>query len=782
MIVVYCLQWYIVIQILGFLAFVLGYKLFSNLKDKGYCISKILGISFGSFISWWLMILNFKMYNFSPAVSYVSTGIFALITAGVILKFNNENDRKNLFNFFDKNYKFIALVEVAFLIVLITFGFIRAFSPDILMVHKLQEFVYINSILGSTSLPPDNSWLSGHTLNFFYTGYFMLANLVNLSALPLELAFNLIPGTILSLIILASGGIVYNLTESKTYGIIGAIITGFMGNFVALKEIFKAGFTNSFNWWSSAHCLTDNTFTEFPLWSAVQGDIEPFHLVNILFLALIYILIVMLKEDLFLFQNKLNYNSILSNVFLILIIALVITTDFYSLLTAVIIVFSCMLYKALFSQNRTETILKSVITTIIVFFGALIIDLPFLLSYTLPDISIKATTSNYTGYTESFLLVFGVFLIPFLVYMLLEIKKALSLGLVDSILSLILLCSLLELIILNYTSLSAVSIKIIIGICLLLLVISSGYRIYKKNNTKKFTTQAQIIIGLLVLLEIEFIIVKEIITVLITVFIVFSIYKLLTEKDFKVFMALCLYLTTFLSMIIISIPNMSGFISGIEVLKAYLIAQTLLLLPIALTIIIFELSKAFEGNNKEIYIIMQIIFLLPCFIFLALGTYEKSNKFVVTPGLLPELSGINHVKVFHESDYHSIKWLKEYASKNEVILEAFKPSESYSGRISGYSGLATILQGFDNQQFAYGKYILKELNQRVKDINKIYSEQDKMKVLHLINKYNITYIYVGEVERQIYPEESLNNFKEIGTLIFNTGDQQNREAHIYKIN
>jgi uncharacterized membrane protein len=43
-----------------------------------------------------------------------------------------------------------------------------------------------------------------------------------------------------------------------------------------------------------------------------------------------------------------------------------------------------------------------------------------------------------------------------------------------------------------------------------------------------------------------------------------------------------------------------------------------------------------------------------------------------------------------------------------------------------------------------------EVRARIEDVNSIYSTGSKKKALELMNKYNVNYVYIGQLERQIY--------------------------------
>ena len=114
-------------------------------------------------------------------------------------------------------------------------------------------------------------------------------------------------------------------------------------------------------------------------------------------------------------------------------------------------------------------------------------------------------------------------------------------------------------------------------------------------------------------------------------------------------------------------------------------------------------------------------------------------------------------------DHDAIQWVRSNINGTPVIVEGQgRLYRTLHGRVSIYTGLPTIL-GWDNhqsQQRGYGHTI----NSRIEDIDAIYSSREWGDMEHLVQKYNVKYIYIGDIERYFYPEEGLEKFdRVIGT-------------------
>jgi uncharacterized membrane protein len=61
------------------------------------------------------------------------------------------------------------------------------------------------------------------------------------------------------------------------------------------------------------------------------------------------------------------------------------------------------------------------------------------------------------------------------------------------------------------------------------------------------------------------------------------------------------------------------------------------------------------------------------------------------------------------------------------------------------------------------------LNERSADIETIYTGEDEQAVRDLIKKYNISYIYIGSLERSMYANINDDLLQSIGTVAYSDG-------------
>ena len=116
------------------------------------------------------------------------------------------------------------------------------------------------------------------------------------------------------------------------------------------------------------------------------------------------------------------------------------------------------------------------------------------------------------------------------------------------------------------------------------------------------------------------------------------------------------------------------------------------------------------------------------------------------------------------NDLQAIRWLKGATAGrpnvegSPVLLEAQTPSYRWGGRVSVHTGLPGIV-GWEWHQTQQRLGYSSEVEQRLKDVDTIYRTPSSSEALEILRRYNVEYVYVGEVERLYYPKSGLAKFE-----------------------
>ena len=109
----------------------------------------------------------------------------------------------------------IFTVEVLFLLAFAGWAFVRSTNPDIVGTEKPMELAFLNAILRSPTLPPNDPWLSGYSISYYYFGYVLITMIARLAGTSASVAFNLGVSLIFALGALGSYSVVYNLLSRQ---------------------------------------------------------------------------------------------------------------------------------------------------------------------------------------------------------------------------------------------------------------------------------------------------------------------------------------------------------------------------------------------------------------------------------------------------------------------------------------------------------------------------------------------------------------------------------------
>jgi uncharacterized membrane protein len=141
-------------------------------------------------------------------------------------------------------------------------------------------------------------------------------------------------------------------------------------------------------------------------------------------------------------------------------------------------------------------------------------------------------------------------------------------------------------------------------------------------------------------------------------------------------------------------------------------------------------------------------------------------------GGVTTLDGMVHLAGTHPNDYDAIVWLNENVSGAPVILEA--PADRfgayvYDGRVSAHTGLPTVLGWPGHEHQWRGNY--DEQARRESDVATMYSTETLLSgdTAHLLDEYDIGYVYVGPLERARYPATGLSKFSAVMDVIYDVG-------------
>jgi len=208
--VVAVIVWLLLLAVLGVAAFPFAFVIFRRLADRGYGVSKTLGLLLLAWLSWLgpsLKAVPFAQWWIALALGLLIglSGVVAWRTRAALRQF--VRDRGAL----------LLTEEAVFLVLFGLFLLIRIGNPDLWHParggEKPMEFAYLNAIIRSTHFPPYDPWHAGGYINYYYFGWVMVAVLTKLTGIVPWVAYNLAVPTLFGLTGLGAFAAAFNLAD-----------------------------------------------------------------------------------------------------------------------------------------------------------------------------------------------------------------------------------------------------------------------------------------------------------------------------------------------------------------------------------------------------------------------------------------------------------------------------------------------------------------------------------------------------------------------------------------
>jgi YYY domain-containing protein len=199
--------------------------------------------------------------------------------------------------------------------------------------------------------------------------------------------------------------------------------------------------------------------------------------------------------------------------------------------------------------------------------------------------------------------------------------------------------------------------------------------------------------------------------------------------------------------------------------------QAWVLMAIASTFAIYWLSRGAarsagrpqqRGLRSAFQVGFWLLFAMGM-VYPVLGNISRAGNFAHRPNL----DGTAYLATEQPDDYAAISWLNEHVADAPVILETPGTGGSsyvYEGRVSALTGLPTLLGWAGHEGQWRGNYDVQSA--REPDIAAIYNTFDPQEALAILDKYGITYVYVGPLERSTYDPRGLEKLPVLMDVVY----------------
>ena len=796
------LYWLLVIELIGLVAFPLAFALLPRLTDRGYTVAKPLGLLLLSWSLWMLGSLHLV-----PTNPYTLWGALALFS--IAAGWYAYRRREEIIEFIRRERHTMLISEGVFLLVFLAWVIYRAYDPSIDTTEQPMDFAFLNASVIANFFPPQDPWLRGNDVPYYYFGYLMMGNLTELTFIPSRIAYNLALAIIPALAATAAFGLVYNLIRAHGASAVRAVgfallapvllllasnLEGIL-EFVRLREWGTTSFwgwlgikdlgpvevsswrpTDHNWWWRSSRIIDilgpqgnslDFTITEFPYFSFLLGDLHP-HVMSIPFV----LLFISYSLNFFLTPVTLgsrwvrgHFGTVFMAALLLGALAFINIWDIvpFALLWATLLIFKA----ARQERNAWPRVLPLVWPPIVITLAlAILMYIPYYLSLDSQASGILPVGEVGTRPIH-FLVIWGLFLVILLPFLVRQIPRVLSLPLDSSTV----LCpncgienprhdrvcadcgSALE----ASRSEFWPSAIVVLGQIFLPFFVWVAWQL--GWSTLIWSTNPLLVVS------------ERFLNILPLVLLLFvALYSLIRYVESGASSALVFVLALIsLALLLILGPEFLRvddlFHNRMNtIFKVYY--QAWILLAIASAFGLYFLSSMKLPSQRVLRLAMGGWWGLIGVVFAASlyypveAAFTKSGQF----GGDTTLDGLAYIARGSPGEYAAIRWLQDNGHEGEGVLEAVGDSWTDYSRISSSTGLPTVLGWPWHEHQWHGSRKLFE--GREGEVSTIYVTPDTSEAMRLLDKYDIQYVVVGPRERATYGSLGLPKFSQIGDVVF----------------
>lgn len=730
------MQWHIYMILMLGVSMPISRMLFKNC-DSLLPFGKILGIIIPGFIMWTICILLDVPFSRTNALLVIV--LYAVINSIIAYKqkITLEDWRSGLVACF----KF----EIAFFFVFLFWVYLIGFNPAAYGTEKFMDYAFMQKMVTTTKLPPDDVWFAGKIINYYYGGQYYAAFVAKTmigGISKTEYSYNMMRALIPALMFAGVYGIAdemiksrakkKNVNFSKTknrvriqfFAVLSAVLAVFAGNGHYIIYGMLRPFINntvasvSYTWHqdidvdSSSYWFpdatryigynpdipNDKTIHEFPCYSFVLGDLHA-HMINIIVVITIIALLYSFVKNRKLAGEKSKLYKCFGypQIYVLgLLWGLCNFTNYWDYIIYIVVIAITVLFTNIMADSKMRTALKnSTIHLAIVIIIGMLAALPFTMNFESVFKGVGIAQNHSKLYQLAVLWGIPVmasiaFLVMFFAALIKRSKKD---GLKNSI-----------------SATSTEDMLVFILSCCAIGLVVMPELVYVKDIYEGTNARANTMFKLTYQAFIMFTICSG------------YILYLLTEKRVKTIAQVVKKTSNEHSLQNISWKRVLGY--------------TLIVLNLMTVLYFFKASSSWFRNWMT--------------------ASERTGLYA--------LNYLNTDDFAAEKD--ALLWLKDKVENdNETAAVAEAPGDSYTAyeRVSVITGLSTPAGWTVHEWLWRDSY--DGISNRQSDVYLVYDE-DEDTAKEMIKKYNIKYIFFGLREEEKYGKTAKYNVKKLGKVIY----------------
>jgi YYY domain-containing protein len=226
------LRWWLIVQALGWITFLLIFSFCKPLADRGYGVSKAIGLALFAWISWMLASIHlFPLSRIQTTIIF----LFLLFLAGYV----GAKIWKHLRVFLREHWKLILGLELVYLSLWFIFLIIRIYHPAITFGEKPMNISFLTSVYRTSWFPPEDPWIADFWINYYYYGHAIFAIVGRFIDLPPSYLFNIAGPCVTALVGVGIFSLVYNLCQRVFISLLATYLCVFAGHIFTYINLIK---------------------------------------------------------------------------------------------------------------------------------------------------------------------------------------------------------------------------------------------------------------------------------------------------------------------------------------------------------------------------------------------------------------------------------------------------------------------------------------------------------------------------------------------------------------
>lgn len=732
------LKWWIMMLILGMGFYPVTASLFAAYTDRGWLFSKVLAVAVSGFAVFALTVC--KVTKFVSVICIVVT-LICIILCWIYGFWKVKVEMPDV--------DLIFAEEALFLLCFLMWTYFAGFHPEAHGTEKFMDYGFMEAMMRSTELPARDIWYGMDGINYYYGGQYYAVFLTKLSDTDVKQTYNLMRTLVAAFAFVLPFSISYQMVCARILqrrkrkkiapvaaGILSGAAVSLAGNmhYVIYGCIGKwLGWESAADYWfpDSTRYIgynpvveNDKTIHEFPSYSFVLGDLHA-HVVNVMFvlfvIGAVYAFVRRVQEE-NAGEARWNLKEALLQphlIWLAVFIGIFHWTNYWDFVIYFVVVCCGILYGALyrFRCRAGNVILTVAVQAAEVFLIGTVTALPFTVSFE-TMVSGVALAKNHSMLYQLAIL-WGL---PFFLLLLFLAAVFLTWKRIEAPLAA-----------------EADASEKRRG--------DAFYREMTENTSDEEKKKA---------LEEE--------------------RKGLPFREFWVRAPLSDIYAGILGICAAGLVLIPEIVYVRDIYEEYyarsntmfkLTYQAFILFGIVMGYILVRfLTWKKEHIIKAFGVVGLICFLWTCGYF-GTAVYSWFGN-VLDPSQYRGLDATAYLENVFSQDASAIRWLDENVEGQPIVLEANGDSYSDYARVSAMTGLPTVLGWYVHEWLWRGD--TQELNVRSAEIEQIYTSQDLTTVTELLEKYQISYIFVGSKEREKYAALNDTVLQQTGQIVYSDAE------------